>query len=83
MRSLILCRERLARIQHVLNKNAGALTICDFTRSNCTSSMLQFGRRHERMLWGFHLAREAWMSLAVARTHQGGKGVVAAGLCAG
>jgi hypothetical protein len=28
-----LCRERLARIQRVLNKNAGALTVRDFARS--------------------------------------------------
>ena len=33
MRQLTLCRERLARIQRVLNKNAGALTVRDFVRS--------------------------------------------------
>ena len=30
---MTLCRERLARIQRVLNKNAGALTVRDFARS--------------------------------------------------
>lgn len=33
MRLLTLCRERLERIQRVLARNAGALTIRDFTRS--------------------------------------------------
>jgi hypothetical protein len=33
MRELTLCRERLARIQRVLNKNAGALTVREFARS--------------------------------------------------
>jgi hypothetical protein len=28
-----LCRERLARIQHILNKNAGVVTVRDFARS--------------------------------------------------
>lgn len=33
MSHMILCRERLARIQRVLNKNTGALTVRDFARS--------------------------------------------------
>lgn len=33
MHPLKLCRERLARIQRVLNKNGGALTVRDFARS--------------------------------------------------
>lgn len=33
MNTNILCRERLARIQRILNKNAGALTVRDFVRS--------------------------------------------------
>jgi hypothetical protein len=33
MRPLTLCRERFTRIQHVLNKNDGTLTVRDFARS--------------------------------------------------
>ena len=33
MHALILCRERLDRIQHLLARNAGALTVRDFARS--------------------------------------------------
>ena len=30
---MLLCRERLARIQHFLNKNGGELTVRDFART--------------------------------------------------
>jgi hypothetical protein len=33
MRHLTLCRERLARIQRILSRSAGALTVRDFARS--------------------------------------------------
>jgi hypothetical protein len=33
MHSLILCRQRLDRIQRILSRNAGALTVRDFART--------------------------------------------------
>lgn len=60
MRSLTLCRERLARIERVLNKNAGALTIREFDRS--------FG------VWEWELEQAAALGRIQIETHQPHRG---------
>jgi len=55
-----LCRERLARIQHVLNKNAGAVTVRDFARSFS--------------VWEWELEQAAalgWIEIEIRKPHTG------------
>jgi hypothetical protein len=57
---MLLCRERLARIQHVLNKNAGAVTVRDFARTYS--------------VWEWELEQAAalgWIQIETRKPHTG------------